>query len=104
MMGDEGEIWNLSHLIIEHYGLWKITKEIHETIDALNRTDEKDEAKDRLIKRLSVKIQLFGGFLSHHMEMEEKVLFPIALTTMSEAEILHAHRLMKVVETWPSDF
>jgi len=104
MMGDEDEIWNLSHLIMEHQGLWKMTREIHGIVDALNRTDEKDEAEDRLIKRLSVKVQLFGGFLSHHMEIEEKVLFPMVLTTMSEAEILHAHGLMKVVETWPSDF
>lgn len=104
MRGDEDELWNLSPFIIEHYELVRMAKEIHEIIDTLNGINGKDESGKHLIKRLCVKTQLFGGFLSHHMEMEENVLFPMALEAMSEAELSHAHRLMRILETWPSRF
>lgn len=102
MMEDEDELWNLSPFIIEHYELKRMAWEIREIIDTLNRSEGKDKAREHIIKRLSIMTQLFSGFLLHHIEMEEKVLFPMALDVMSQAEILHACRLIKILETWPS--
>ncbi len=102
--GNEDEMWGLSPFLIEHYELERMVKEIHETIGTLYRTEEKSEAVERLIRMLSVKIQLLSEFLSHHLEMEEKVLFQMVLEAMNTSELSYAYGMMKILESWPPSF
>jgi hemerythrin-like domain-containing protein len=97
-------MWGLSPFLIEHYELERMAKGIQETIGTLDRAEEKDEPMVRLIRMLSVKIQLLSQFLSHHLEMEEKVLFQMVLEVMNTSELFYAYGMMKVLESWPPSF
>lgn len=98
--GDEDEIGGPPPLVREHYEFEESLDEIHEIMDELGKTQSITEERKALLKGLLVKINLFRGFLLHHIEEEEEVLFPAVLETMSEEDLSRAYGRMKFAEAW----